>query len=159
MTKLINNSKLPFKVAHCWGVNTFEFKSMIAPYLEFVHNSNYQGSYTESAIQFIEHVKQLGILDSKILAQFLTEFCEIFGLPDRKSTYYRGTIYPVISRIWYDNYKSTNREILLKSLTKLRGCERAIYWSQFNSTRDNNKQCKRDLLTFINGSKQTPILN
>jgi len=151
ITKKLSKPNFPVNIRPRWSGAAMELKQLLGPYI--VRNSTGEHAsimHRRSAMDFIEKSQELGDKDARVLKQFMNEFVSIFGFPDRANPMYRASPFVVTMRIWLQNYQNVPPTKMKKRLSKLRGSERAIFWSTQGASRTNVVQALRDFHEVVN---------
>jgi len=159
ITKKLKKPFFPWEISHKWGQGltpAMEFKQLIGPYLVKDSDGDSVITHPGPAMNFIEASQELGDSDLKVLKQFMEEYMDTFGNPDKRNPMYRGCPFIVAMRIWLKNYGKINPAAMKKRLRKLQGHERAMFWSTQGASRTNMIQCLRDFLEVINRGLRLP---
>jgi len=157
ITKLMKKPSFPWNVSPYPSPNTIEFKLLTAPYL--VKDSQYDYRFHGSAHDFIEAAKLLGKDDLPVLKQFLQEYIELFGQPEKGNIMYRPCNFIATMRIWLNNRTQVTPDKMKKRLSKLRNCERSVYWSGQSNNTDSVRQCFKDFLEVVNKGNHKETFN
>jgi hypothetical protein len=151
-----NDSSFPYPISHIWTSNAIEFKLLVGGYTAR-NTKSFIGGFSGSAIEFIEKAKQLTKEDYKVIKAFLTEFMGIYGMPDKQNVHYNLNTFNSIMRIWLDNLKRVSYQTMKKALTKLRNCERIIYFDKFSGSRSTSSELRFELLKLLNKNHKTVV--
>lgn len=141
----------PCNVTANWSCNSIEFKTLLSGYMGSI-TPGFGGGYQGSAIEFIDRCKLMNGKDHKVMREFMKEYIQIYGEPDKKNLHYKQGVYFAIFRIWRDNLDKPIDQ-MRTALLRVRGHERIVYYSTLGGTREMTIQCRKDLLNVINGKR------
>lgn len=145
----------PCKVSHAWGVKTIEFKTLIASYL--VRDSEYYvGGFGGSAVSFVDQAKTLTTADHTILKQFMNDYVQVFGDPEKDKDAYRQANYYTLFRLWWDN-RSRPKQDLIGMFQKVKGSKTMEEYAKTGGTREACMLCHQALTNKINGKSKKNI--
>ena len=152
-SKLLKSSGFPVDVGYKATEKTMDFRLLTVGYLAWKSPTRLSHiGYYGNAIDFVEASKDLEEQDCRILKAFMKDYIEVFGLPSKKSHYYRTTVYLSIQRIWLNNFKTIGFDKMKAKLMKLLGHERVIYWRQFGPQRGVVDKVMVDFLEVMNAN-------
>jgi len=137
--------------------NGIQFKLLIGSYLKSQEEGGYKGS-TMSAVKLIEKACELKKTDLNIIKQFVEEYVEVFGLPDKVNPHYKSACLAATADIWFRNRTGYNPDEMKTRLVKLRMCERVVFWSGMGGSRTNSAQARKDFIHVINGNRKNKLM-
>lgn len=138
-------------VMHKWTTSAMEFKQLVSPYLSKQRQDTV--GYMGTAIDFIETCQDLREVDLREIKQFLSEYIEMFGNPDKKSYMYGACTFSCIAHIWYNNKTRFSPSVIKNRMLKLRGHPRAVFYADVGASRTNTLACRREFIDILNGSR------
>lgn len=158
ITKKLKMTKgFPCDVGPAWTTKRMEFRLMVSAYLGS-QSDTYIGMYQRNVMEFIDACQQLNDGDLQIMKVMMQEYIDIFGLPDKKSMYYRPAVYAPIADIWYRNSKNMMPHKIQARLKKLLGSERVVHWGTQGGSRTNLIQARKDFVEVMNGTRKRELL-
>lgn len=156
ITQFLRKPDFPLNVTPYQGRNasTLHFGTLVKPYLA---KDTPQIMFVGTSLDLVEKARQLGKADFKVMHQFVSEYIQVFGLPSNINPMYRGTNFAAVMRLWLNNYKNFTPEIMMKRLARLRGHERAIFWSTQANNFGSWEQCLKDFKQVVNRGMTTQV--
>ena len=154
----LHKPAFPCNIRPAWTNSAMEYKQLIYPFLCARHAAKKEGWLScLKAMDFVQMSMELEKADLVLLHQFMEEYIDLFGKPDKTNTMYRKSVFMCIAHIWFNNYELITPEVMKKRLKKLLGTERAIFWGTQGAARTHLVQCRRDFVEILNSGLKTPI--
>lgn len=157
ITKSLRKPMFPVNINAYPNPNGIQFKLLIGSYLKSQEEGGYKGS-TMSAVKLIEKACELKKTDLNIIKQFVEEYVEVFGLPDKVNPHYKSACLAATADIWFRNRTGYNPDEMKTRLVKLRMCERVVFWSGMGGSRTNSAQARKDFIHVINGNRKNKLM-
>ena len=157
IVKKMKANGFPWDVAPTWTSKAIEFKTIVSGYLT-IDDKTFLGGYRGSAISFIERAKKLNNQDYNVIKEFLKEYMQVFGNPDKHNPHYKQAVFYSLFRVWIDNKSQIIPTSMESCFRRVMGSVVVISYTKLGGTRENCQQCRTELLRLINGARTKNLL-